>query len=172
MSDMTRQERNCVDALLSCITHQNMKFTGDMSDPSAWRQYVRHNATTNEDEFIPSLFMDPIRSQVEFQELMVKTQLFVGFVDRIRSEYNGLEPLRCVPRARLSRVSSSPDCVYVCVCVFCCVGYLFAIGFTFAFTFDDNDNGAEELRQQLEGSVARGGGGAVKEFNNLDKFAG
>ena len=34
------------------------------------------------------------RSVVEFQDAVVQTQLFLGYVDRVRTEYNCLEPYR------------------------------------------------------------------------------
>ena len=38
--------------------------------------------------------MEPIKRILEFQEAVVQTQLFVGFVDKIRLEHKSLEPYR------------------------------------------------------------------------------
>jgi hypothetical protein len=61
-----------------------MQFCGDSVNPTAWRRYVRFNASTGEEEFYPNWFMQPVRRHVEFQEAVVQTQLFVGFMDSVR----------------------------------------------------------------------------------------
>lgn len=94
LSHMSKREKRSVQAVLEAITRNNLRFTGDIADPSAWRRYVRFNTITEEDEFIPHLFMEPMRSVVEFQDAVVQTQLFLGFVDKVRTEYNHLEPFR------------------------------------------------------------------------------
>ena len=40
------------------------------------------------------MFLQPLRSNLEFQESLVKTQLFVAYMDRLRSEYNEKESTR------------------------------------------------------------------------------
>lgn len=94
LSYMTTKEKRVVHNCLKALFINNKRFAGDLSDHSAWRRYIKFNPITSEDEFIPHLFMEPMRSIVEFQDAVVQTQLFLGYVDRVRTEYNCLEPYR------------------------------------------------------------------------------
>mmetsp|Transcript_15773 Transcript_15773/g.22653 ORF Transcript_15773/g.22653 Transcript_15773/m.22653 type:complete len:485 (+) Transcript_15773:387-1841(+) len=49
-----------------------------------WRHYGKFNANSNNFEFYPSLFVEPLRAKLQFQEMMAQTQLFVGYVDKRR----------------------------------------------------------------------------------------
>jgi hypothetical protein len=95
MASMTKKERACVRTALNAIYHHNCQYTGDdHTDPTVWLRYVRYNAGTGEDEFQPEMFMSGIVNRVEFQEAVTKTQMFVGFVDRMRNETIELDPIR------------------------------------------------------------------------------
>ena len=83
---MTSKEQRAVIALVRSLYEHNMRFCGDAIDPTAWRRYVRYNDVTGEEEFYPNWFMEPVRRHVEFQEAVVQTQLFVGFMDHVRAE--------------------------------------------------------------------------------------
>jgi len=83
---MTRKEQRAVATLVRTLYEHNVRFCGDAIDPTAWRRYVRYNDMTGEEEFYPNWFMEPVRRHVEFQEAVVQTQLFVGFMDHVREE--------------------------------------------------------------------------------------
>jgi hypothetical protein len=83
---MTRKEQRAVATLVRALYEHNVRFCGDAIDPTAWRRYVRYNDMTGEEEFYPNWFMEPVRRHVEFQEAVVQTQLFVGFMDHVREE--------------------------------------------------------------------------------------
>ena len=51
-----------------------------------WQKYGMLNRTSGEFEFYPSWFMEPYRTEMQFRERMVHTQLFVSFVDNKRRE--------------------------------------------------------------------------------------
>jgi hypothetical protein len=91
---MTKCEVNTVRNLSAAIKQHNSHFCGDINDLRAWKSYVRFDPKTGDDEFYPSWFMRPIHSQVEFQEQLVKTQLFVTYIDRLRREYSVCDPER------------------------------------------------------------------------------
>jgi hypothetical protein len=94
MTSMTSSETRLVRAVIERVCTHNLRFTGDLLDPSAWPRYVRTNAVTETEEFLPELFMEPIKRVLEFHEAVVQTQLFVGLVDRIRMEHKSLDPFR------------------------------------------------------------------------------
>ncbi len=86
LSSMSVKEQRAVAHLMESMYEHNVRFCGDAIDPTAWRRYVRFNDTSGEEEFYPNWFMEPVRRHVEFQEAVVQTQLFVGFMDQVRKE--------------------------------------------------------------------------------------
>jgi hypothetical protein len=81
---LTMRERSALAGIARVIHCHNMQFCGDSVNPTAWRRYVKFNTATGEEEFYPNWFMQPVRRHVEFQEAVVQTQLFVGFMDSVR----------------------------------------------------------------------------------------
>ena len=86
LTSMSLKERRAVSIIARVLHSHNMQFCGDSVDPTAWRRYVKYNHSTEEEEFYPNWFMQPVRRHVEFQEAVVQTQLFVGFMDAVREE--------------------------------------------------------------------------------------
>ena len=86
LTSMSLKERRAVSIIARVLHSHNMQFCGDSVDPTAWRRYVKYNHSTKEEEFYPNWFMQPVRRHVEFQEAVVQTQLFVGFMDAVREE--------------------------------------------------------------------------------------
>ena len=82
--NLTVRERCAVAGIARIIHSHNMQFCGDSVNPLAWKRYVRFNNHSGEEEFYPNWFMQPVRRHVEFQEAVVQTQLFVGFMDSVR----------------------------------------------------------------------------------------
>ena len=86
LTSISLKERRAVSIVARVLHSHNMQFCGDSVDPTAWRRYVKYNHSTEEEEFYPNWFMQPVRRHVEFQEAVVQTQLFVGFMDAVREE--------------------------------------------------------------------------------------
>lgn len=110
MSHLPGSIVNQLRVLLSSIKRYNYSFFGALvNDPSAWRRFIRKPFQSSnglqpgamyfdgemEEDFIPAeQFLEPLRNQLEFQEAMVKTQLFVSFMDRLRKEHLMLDHIR------------------------------------------------------------------------------
>ena len=76
LTSISLKERRAVSIVARVLHSHNMQFCGDSVDPTAWRRYVKYNHSTEEEEFYPNWFMQPVRRHVEFQEAVVQTQLF------------------------------------------------------------------------------------------------
>jgi hypothetical protein len=87
LDSMSLRTKNSVCRLIDEIIAHNIKYCGDVNDAAAWRHYVRYNPSTGEDEFYSSWFMQIIKRQVDFQESLVNTQLFVAYIDSLRRAY-------------------------------------------------------------------------------------
>jgi hypothetical protein len=84
-----------VRVLTVAIKRFNYGFCGCViSDPGSWKRFLRHSQRTGEDEFYPEYFMEPLRNQLEFQDAIVHTQLFVSFMDKLRKEQSLLDTFR------------------------------------------------------------------------------
>ena len=98
--------------LLSAIKRHNYSFCSKLvDDASAWKRFIRRrkpqssdvngsiippSASLDDEDFIAEQFLEPLRYILEFQEAMVKTQLFVSFMDRLRKEHYMLDQVRYV----------------------------------------------------------------------------
>lgn len=60
-------------------------LVGDLAtQKNAWTRYGKFNEKTNGFDYVPALFLKPLRAELQFMEEMVHTQMFVGFVDAKR----------------------------------------------------------------------------------------
>jgi hypothetical protein len=69
------------------IFEYNRLLMGDINSKDAWQKYGIHNQQTGNFEFYPEMFMEPKRGFLDFQENVVHTQLFVSYVDSLRTKY-------------------------------------------------------------------------------------
>lgn len=65
------------------------QFTMGLNDkPDAWQQYGEFNQHTGAFDFCPDKFIQPLKDrmifQIQFQEMMTHTQLFVGYVEELQ----------------------------------------------------------------------------------------
>jgi hypothetical protein len=51
---------------------------------SGWRNYSVFNSSSNEFEFVPALFLEPLQQEFEIRKQLCHTQLFVSFIDNLR----------------------------------------------------------------------------------------
>jgi hypothetical protein len=76
-----------VRRLATFIRSVNLRICGDIAtEPSGWRKYSKLNKTSNQYEFIPQSFIEPLRKHLELQERVVHTQLFVSYLDEMRKQ--------------------------------------------------------------------------------------
>jgi len=84
---MHQDEKKIVNDILNLIHGYNKKLCGDLTNPTGWRSYGAMNSSTGEFEFYPQWFMEPLELQVQFQEQVIHTQMFVSFMDKQRIAY-------------------------------------------------------------------------------------
>jgi hypothetical protein len=85
--DLTEEEKTTVKEVRTAIESHNTLFCGDLIVGDGWRKYGAYDGSTGEFEFFPQWFLDHQRSILEFQDVVVHTQLFVSYVDKLRVEY-------------------------------------------------------------------------------------
>jgi len=79
----TTQIHKIVSDLKKKIYRHNSQLCGDLlSSPLAWKKYGAYNNQTNDFEFVPQWFLDPIRSKLNLQEVLSHTQMFVTLIDQ------------------------------------------------------------------------------------------
>lgn len=85
MLGMTAAEKRTVRLLLEAVEAHNRSLCGDLLVPGGWRKYGCSDEQTRTFDFVPELFLDPLRARLHFQEGLVHTQLFVSFLDRLKA---------------------------------------------------------------------------------------
>ena len=68
------------------------QYTMGLNDkPDAWQQYGEFNQHTGAFDFSPDKFIQPLKDrmifQIQFQEMMTHTQLFVGYVEELQKAH-------------------------------------------------------------------------------------
>ena len=87
LTDLTDVEKGAIRDVMSAVEQHNTMFCGDLVVADAWRRYGTYNPTTGDFEFYQEWFLDHQRSVLEFQDVVVHTQLFVSYVDKLRTDY-------------------------------------------------------------------------------------
>ena len=60
-NSMTPAEINIVRDTISVIHHHNHRYIGNLTQPSSWKFFLRYNKRTQQTEFHPDSFMQPIK---------------------------------------------------------------------------------------------------------------
>mmetsp|Transcript_31581 Transcript_31581/g.64889 ORF Transcript_31581/g.64889 Transcript_31581/m.64889 type:complete len:1488 (-) Transcript_31581:142-4605(-) len=81
------------------------QFTMGLHDKSdAWQQYGEFNEATGTFDFCPDKFIQPLKDrmifQIQFQEMMAHTQLFVGYVEELQKAHESRGDLLSGPAAK------------------------------------------------------------------------
>jgi len=69
--------RQCVESLCGDV----------LLHSGAWRQYGAPSKRTQQFEFVPDLFLAPLRAALRLQESVINTQLFVSFIDQRSAQF-------------------------------------------------------------------------------------
>lgn len=85
--NLSSYERRVIHDTVKTIEAHNTFLCSDVAEVDGWRKYGTYDASTGEYEFYPQWFMDHQRSILDFQEGVVKTQLFMSYMDRLRLDY-------------------------------------------------------------------------------------
>lgn len=79
---LSSEEVVTLNALKSLIRGHIQSFVGDISE--RWRYYG--NCSDGVFDFYPSLYIQPLRQQLQLIEMMSHSQLFIEFVDKQQSD--------------------------------------------------------------------------------------
>ena len=85
----TLKESLTLQSLKSIIKQHLQSFSGPLLEhPDTWKLFGDFNDITGTFDFSPDKFLQPLKDQMifqlQFQEMMTHTQLFVGFVEEIQ----------------------------------------------------------------------------------------
>jgi len=94
---MTPSERHISRRFFHSLTRSNSALAGpSCQQPHLWRSFVKYNSRTQQEEFHPDLFLEPLRSLLEFVDALSQTQHFTSFLDSQRRKYAEQEEARRV----------------------------------------------------------------------------
>jgi hypothetical protein len=89
------KESVALDSACMALENHFSKYCGDLAvDCTAWKQYGTIHVETGKFDFQPEWFMNRTRADQVFHETMVKTQLFMGYVDERRRDQLEVEEMR------------------------------------------------------------------------------
>ena len=85
----SRSESLTLQKIKEVIKRHISQFTVGLADkPDAWQQYGEFNEAAGTFDFSPDKFIQPLKDrmifQIQFQEMMAHTQLFVGYVEELQ----------------------------------------------------------------------------------------
>lgn len=79
---LTREELVTLNGIRNCINAYVRGFAGAITTSNeGWRQYGKYSKDGKFD-FYPSLFINPMREQLQLQEMLCHSQLFIEYVNR------------------------------------------------------------------------------------------
>ena len=101
----SQKESLTLRRIKSVIKAHMSQFTMGLSDkPDAWQQYGEFNEATGTFDFCPDKFIQPLKDrmifQIQFQEMMAHTQLFVGYVEELQLAHEERSKLLTGPAAK------------------------------------------------------------------------
>ena len=95
---LSRKESLTLNSVALALEGHFAQLGGDLAYNSlAWKRYGTVDVKTNKFIFHPEWFLNPMRADLAFQEKVVHTQLFHGYVDVRRREQQEVEKLRRGP---------------------------------------------------------------------------
>lgn len=90
------QEAETLDSMRD-IFEDHFRNLSCISKPDDYKQFGVFDPETDEFDFFPDKFLEPLRAQLEFQEAMIGTQLFLSYIEEKKNILDLLEG----PSARL-----------------------------------------------------------------------
>lgn len=97
MNDLCDEALRSLSHVLNRVLAYNTSICGEvLTQPGGWRQFGVLNSRANQFEFLPDLFMAPLKAHLRLQECVINTQLFVSFMDAQSETYLKLQPQRYV----------------------------------------------------------------------------
>jgi hypothetical protein len=135
LHDLSSEGLRSLTSILARVHAYNSSLCGEvLTQPGGWRNFGVLNSHTQQFEFLPELFLEPLKANLRLQESVIHTQLFVSFVDEQSESYLKLQPQRYLLDHVLPSMSSLLNgfCVFYFLCV---AGFLLATGCTTAWCF-------------------------------------
>jgi len=101
----SRKESLTLRKIKLLIKKHMSQFTMGLTDkPDAWQQCGEFNEATGTFDFSPDKFIQPLKDrmifQIQFQEMMAHTQLFVGYVEELQVAHEKRNDLLTGPVAK------------------------------------------------------------------------
>lgn len=97
MNDLSDEALRSLSHVLNRVLAYNSSICGEvLTQPGGWRQFGVLNSRSNQFEFLPDLFMAPLKAHLRLQESVINTQLFVSFMDAQSEDYFKLQPQRYI----------------------------------------------------------------------------
>lgn len=95
LNDLNDEALRSLTSVLASIHAYNSSLCGEvLTQPGGWRQFGVLNSRSNQFEFLPDLFMGPLKANLRLQESVINTQLFVSFMDQQSVTYLKHQPQR------------------------------------------------------------------------------
>ena len=130
MNDLSDEALRSLSHVINRVHSYNTSICGEvLSQPGGWRQFGVLNSRSNQFEFLPDLFMTPLKAHLRLQESVINTQLFVSFMDAQSEGYFKLQPQRCVDIMTFKSALLS-DHPFLLTFLFSIIEYLSVSGFT------------------------------------------
>ena len=100
----SRSESLTLQKIKEVIKRHISQFTVGLADkPDAWQQYGEFNEAAGTFDFSPDKFIQPLKDrmifQIQFQEMMAHTQLFVGYVEELQLSHEKRREILVGPAA-------------------------------------------------------------------------
>jgi len=100
----SRSESLTLRKIKEVIKRHISQFTVGLADkPDAWQQYGEFNEAAGTFDFSPDKFIQPLKDQmifqIQFQEMMAHTQLFVGYVEELQLSHEKRREMLSGPAA-------------------------------------------------------------------------
>ena len=100
----SRNESLTLQKIKEVIKRHISQFTVGLADkPDAWQQYGEFNEAAGTFDFSPDKFIQPLKDrmifQIQFQEMMAHTQLFVGYVEELQLSHEKRRDILSGPAA-------------------------------------------------------------------------
>ena len=87
----TRTEAKILDIMIENIKDYLGSLSCSLSRPDGYKQFGILDPSTNEFDFYPDKFLEPLRAQLQFQEAMISTQLFLSYIEDKKNHLDLLE---------------------------------------------------------------------------------
>ena len=89
----SHEERNTLESMRGIISNYLLSFAGSLCTIQGLRSCCTSDHDTNEFDFFPDKFLQPLRAQLAFQEKMTGTQMFLTFIEEKKTRLDLLESL-------------------------------------------------------------------------------